>query len=70
MLDCSEFTFQQMADIVRAIHRELKERNPIGVNAYTAALNQAVWDLEEIHEAELENPTCESGPGSANATDD
>lgn len=62
MLDCSQLTYQQMADLVRAVWIELKDRNPIGVNAYTAALAQAVTDLEEIHEAEIDNFTSESGP--------
>ena len=59
MFDCSRLTFQQMADVVRAIREELKNRNPIGVNFYTGALSQAIADLETIHQAELSNPTCD-----------
>jgi hypothetical protein len=63
MLDCTQLTYREMADIIRAIRIEVKDRNPIFVNAYTPSLDQAIFALEEIHEGELANPTSESGPG-------
>ena len=63
MLDCTQLSFQDMADLVRAVRIELKRRNPIFVNAYTGVLDQAILALEEIHEGEQGNPTCECGPG-------
>lgn len=54
--------YSQMADIVKAIYKELKRRNPIGVNAYTEGLAQAHADLAEISGAEVGNFTSECGP--------
>lgn len=62
MLDCSELTYRQMADLVRAIRIEVKNRNPILVNAYTGAIDGAIFALEEIAEGEADNFTSESGP--------
>lgn len=62
MLDCSQLTYEQMADIVRAIRNEVAERNPIFVNCYLGAINVAIDALEEISGGEVGNPTSESGP--------
>lgn len=62
MLDCSQLTYQAMADIVRAIRLEVKNRNPIFVNAYIGAISCCIDALDEISSGEEENPTSESGP--------
>ena len=56
MPDCTQLTYQQMADIVRSIRNEVKERNPIFVNAYIQPLGEAINALEEISEGEVDNP--------------
>lgn len=63
MLDCTQMTFEQMSDIVRSLWLEVKRRNPIGVNFYKGQFAVAIAALDEIGEAEKENPTCEAGPG-------
>lgn len=62
MLDCTQLTYQQMADIVRSIGIEVKERNPIFVNAYMQPISDCIHALEEISGGEIDNPTSESGP--------
>ena len=62
MLDCSQLTYQQMADVVRSIRNEVKERNPIFVNAYVQPIDAAIASLEEISGGEVDNFTSESGP--------
>lgn len=62
MLDCTQLTYQQMADVVRSIRNEVKERNPIFVNIYLQPINEAINALEEISGGEVDNPTSESGP--------
>lgn len=62
MLDCSQMTYAQMADIVNAIRAEVQERNSIGVNWYLPHLAHAVCMLEEISAGEKRNFTSESGP--------
>lgn len=57
--DLESASFAELAKLVRAIRTELERRNPIGVNMYTAGLAQAAQDLDEIHNAELSNPTCD-----------
>lgn len=67
MLDCSQLTYQQMADLVRAIRLEVKERNPIFVNAYMQPINDCIDALEEISGGEESNFTSESGPKEVRA---
>lgn len=62
MLDYSKLTYKQMAGIVRSIAAEVKERNPIFVNAYLQPIYAAIASLEEISGGEVDNPTSESGP--------
>jgi hypothetical protein len=62
MLDCTQLTYRQMADIVRAIQSEVKGRNPIFVNMYIQPISDVICALEEIHDGEVDNPTSESGP--------
>ena len=62
MLDCSQLTYQQMADVARSIRDEVKERNPIFVNVYVQPIEAAINSLEEISGGEVGNPTSESGP--------
>lgn len=62
MLDYSNLTYKQMADIVRSIAVEVKKRNPIFVNAYLQPIYDAIASLEEISGGEVDNPTSESGP--------
>lgn len=62
MLDCTQLTYEQMADLVRSIREELKRRNPIFVNHYCQIVNGAVDALEEISDGEVGNPTSEEGP--------
>lgn len=49
MLDCSQLSYLQMAELVRAIHEEVKKRNPPLVNWYVRGLIAAEQDLEELH---------------------
>ncbi len=62
MLDCSQLTYAQMADIIRAIWLEVKRRNPIGVNAYARSMMSALESMTEIADAEADNFTSEHGP--------
>lgn len=63
MIDLSKASFEEMAKEVLAMWNELKRRNPIGVNFYGEYFKLTASVLQEIHEAELVNPTCEEGPG-------
>ena len=67
MLDCSELTYQAMADIVRSIRIEVKKRNPIFVNAYIGAISVCIDALDEISSGEEENPTSEIWPDEVRA---
>ena len=62
MLDCGQLTYAQMADIVRSIAIEIKNRNSIGVNMYMSGIWNAVDLIEEISGGEQYNFTSESGP--------
>jgi hypothetical protein len=62
VLDCSQLSYLDMAKTVRSIRRELKRRNPIGVNFYTGNLDAAAADLEEVSAGEIANFTSECGP--------
>lgn len=62
MLDCSCMTYADMADIIRAIRDEVKERNSIGVNFYIPYLSAAIEVLDGISSGEQDNFTSESGP--------
>ena len=62
MLDCTQLTYAQMADLVRSIRNEVKTRNPIGVNLYLQGISEAIELLEEISEGEVLNRTSSSGP--------
>jgi hypothetical protein len=64
MLDCTEMTWEQLADVIRTVWWELKRRNPIGVNLYAPAFSGVINVLDEVEKAEREDPTCEAGPGS------
>jgi hypothetical protein len=55
MLDCSQLTYLQMADIVRSIRKEVKERNPLFVNAYIVEVDRAIEALEELDDMEKDN---------------
>lgn len=56
MLDCTQLTYGQMADLVRAIAIEVKNRNALFVNAYVAIINGTVDALDELHDMKLETP--------------
>lgn len=56
MLDCTELTYQQMADLVRAIKKEVKDRNPLFVNAYMPYFGQLIDILEDIGEQDDTTP--------------
>lgn len=62
MPDCSKMTYREMANTVRAIAYEVKERNPIFVNFYMEPICSAIAALEEISDGERDNFTSESGP--------
>lgn len=62
MLDCSEMSWEQMSGIVHSIWKEMKRRNPIGINMYAPAVKYASDLLDEIAEAEAEHATSEAGP--------
>lgn len=62
MLDCTELTYQQMADVVRSIGLEVKRRNPIFVNVYMQPISDCIGALEEISGREVGNFTSECGP--------
>jgi hypothetical protein len=44
-----------MADIVRSIRKEVKERNPLFVNAYIVEVDRAIEALEELDDMEKDN---------------
>lgn len=56
----SDMTFRRMSEVIKAFEQELSDRNPIGVNLYTPYLALAAAKMEEIHQAELTNPTCDN----------
>lgn len=62
VLDCSRLSYLDMANVVRAVRKEVKRRNSLFVNAYVESLDAAVADLEEISAGEIANFTSESGP--------
>ena len=62
-IDLKKMTFTDLAEVVESIWAEVKRRNPIGVNMYGGGFAQAAFDLREIEAAEMDNPTCEVGPG-------
>jgi hypothetical protein len=62
-LDYTTLTWGEMAEIIVSIWREMKRRNPIGINCYQSPMFNAVAAIDEIAKAEKYNPTCEAGPG-------
>lgn len=61
-MDCTTWTWREMSEVVLAICREAKRRNPIGINFYVPVLWEASERLREISGAEAVNFTCEYGP--------
>lgn len=61
--DYTKLTWGEMAEVVRAVWREMKRRNPIGINMYEGSMFRAFSAVSEIARAEKSNPTCEAGPG-------
>lgn len=59
MLDCKELTWSQMSELVHSVWVEMKKRNPIGINAYAPAVKHAADLLDELSDAESDNPTCD-----------
>jgi hypothetical protein len=47
-------TYTQMADVIRAIAKEVKRRNPLFVNAYVPIIVNAADAVEELDEDEGE----------------
>ena len=56
MLDCTELSYSQMADLIRAIRNEVSNRNPPFFSAavFTVAAEQ-LETLQELHEEEVAN---------------
>lgn len=54
--------YWELAKLIRAIHAEVKRRNPIGVNLYTGYIEVAAKALDEISGGEVGNFTSECGP--------
>jgi hypothetical protein len=61
-LDCTKLTWMEMSKIVLSIHKEMKRRNPIGVNFYAGHVKCAADLLEEIAGGEAYNFSSECGP--------
>jgi len=57
-----ELTWKQMSKIVSNIHKEMKRRNPIGINFYACYVETAAAALLEISGGEADNFTSECGP--------
>lgn len=57
-----ELTWSEMATMVKAIRKEAKRRNPIGINLYVGYLDLAADAVQEIADAEKCNFTSEHGP--------
>lgn len=62
-LDFTQFTWEELGLVIRAVWTEMKRRNPIGINMYEGAMLQSFSAIDEIGKAEKDNPTCEAGPG-------
>jgi hypothetical protein len=54
--------YQDMADLVEAVEKEIQRRNPIGVNFYTPSIHHAAELIREISRGEKGNFTSEAGP--------
>lgn len=63
ILDCTKMTFAQMAEVIESVWLEMKRRNPIGINFYEQPFRIASASCKEIGLAEIDNPSCEAGPG-------
>ncbi len=50
LMDCTAMTNVEMADLIRAVRNEVKQRNPLLANFYIGAINDAVDALEAIAE--------------------
>lgn len=48
MLDCSQMSFAQMADLIRAIRLEVLNRNPPYAQQHVGVLIQAINTLETL----------------------
>lgn len=59
-VDLEQLAWHELAELVGSIAKEMKRRNPIGINAYTSGIYQAHAHLLEIAEAEKEHPTSEA----------
>jgi hypothetical protein len=64
MINYKVMAWEEMAQIVYAIYKEMKRRNPIGVNLYAPTVKYAALLLDEIARAETTRCTCEAGPGT------
>lgn len=62
MLDCTQLTYGQMADITRAIAQEVKRRNPLFAHVYVNIVNNATEGLEELHEKKQARPEFDEEP--------
>ena len=62
MIDCSNMTWMQMYRVVVAVWKEMKKRNPIGINMYARYVEAGAAALKEIAEGEVYNFTSECGP--------
>jgi hypothetical protein len=60
--DYDKLTWKEMAETVAAFAKEMKRRNPIGVNLYVPIVRHAAELLDDISTAESVNFTCETGP--------
>lgn len=60
--DYTKLTWMEMSRIVLAIYKEMKRRNPIGVNFYAGIVKGASDCLKEISGGEQDNFTSEFGP--------
>jgi hypothetical protein len=61
-IDYAKLTWKQMSNIVLSVHKEMKRRNPIGINFYAGIVKGASDSLKEISGGEADNFTSECGP--------
>lgn len=61
-IDYTKLTWKQMSNIVLSVHKEMKRRNPIGINCYANYVEVAAAALLEISGGEADNFTSECGP--------
>lgn len=61
-IDYKKLTWMQMSRIVLSVHKEMKRRNPIGINMYAPYVQASAALLDEISLGEIDNFTSECGP--------